>query len=136
MIKGIAHVCIGATDLDATERFYCSALGFRKVFDFMRQGKRVGFYLQVSASNYVEVFHKDEGAAADKGLIRHMCFETDDIEQVSRTLKSQGIQVTDKKTGADRSWQCWTADPSGVKIEFHQYTPESSQITGATCVLG
>jgi lactoylglutathione lyase/glyoxylase I family protein len=32
--------------------------------------------------------------------------------------------------GADGSWQFWTADPDGNPIEFHQFTPESRQITG------
>jgi hypothetical protein len=43
--------------------------------------------------------------------------------------------VTDKILGADHSWQIWTADPAGVKIEFHQYTNASCQTTGADCVL-
>ncbi len=37
--------------------------------------------------------------------------------------------------GADRSRQMWTQDPDGVRIEFHQYTPGSCQLTGAPCVL-
>lgn len=135
MITGLAHVCIGAVDLDATERFYCSGLGFKKAFEFIRKGRRIGFYLQVAGRNYVEVFEMDKGSVPDKSLIRHMCFETGDIDQVMATLKGQGYTVTDKKRGADQSWQCWTADPTGVKIEFHQYTPQSSQMTGANCVL-
>ena len=32
MIKGLAHVCLSATDLAAVERFYCRGLGLKKVF--------------------------------------------------------------------------------------------------------
>ena len=29
--------------------------------------------------------------------------------------------------GGDNSWQAWTCDPDGNRIELHQYTPESKQ---------
>jgi hypothetical protein len=50
-------------------------------------------------------------------------------------VKALGYDVTDKTMGADRSWQAWTKDPGGVRIEFHQYTARSCQKTGADCVL-
>ena len=59
MINQIAHVCIGSLDLDDTLRFYCEGLGFRKVFDFKRDGNLVGYYLGVTDSTYVEVFRMD-----------------------------------------------------------------------------
>lgn len=69
------------------------------------------------------------------GPIRHFCLEVDDIEQVRRRLTENGYEVTDKKLGADQSWQLWTTDPSGVRIEFHQYTDRSSQVTHEDCML-
>lgn len=54
---------------------------------------------------------------------------------VRRCLGAGGYAVTEKKLGADQSWQAWTTDPSGVRIEFHQYTAHSSQVTGKDCVL-
>jgi len=135
MIKGLAHVCIGASDLASTERFYCSGLGFKKAFDFIRGGEIVGFYLEVSDRAYIEVFRDDAVQAHDGCPIRHMCFEVCDIDEVSRHLKSQGCDVTDKQLGADQSWQAWANDPSGVAIEFHQYTEKSSQVTARNCML-
>ncbi|MBI4556394.1 MAG: VOC family protein [Candidatus Hydrogenedentes bacterium] len=135
MIKRLAHVCIGATDLDATERFYCSGLGLKKAFDFIRGGKTVGFYLEVAENSYIEVFRQDELQPNAKFPISHMCFEVHDIDPVRRHLTAQGYAVTEKKLGADHSWQAWTADPSGVRIEFHQYTEKSTQLTGENCIL-
>jgi lactoylglutathione lyase/glyoxylase I family protein len=136
MIRGIAHVCISSRDLALTERFYCSGLGFRKVFDFIRGGAVIGFYLEVSPKSYIEVFRQDQIDTQAKSPIRHICLEVDQIDDVSGRLKSQGYDVTDKKLGSDQGWQVWTTDPSGVRIEFHQYTEKSSQLTGANCVLG
>ena len=136
MINQIAHVCISSLDLDATERFYCSGLGFRKVFDFVRDGNIVGFYLGVTKNTYVEIFRQDEVDTQAKSPVRHFCLEVDSIDVVSRHLTESGYEVTQKKLGADESWQAWVTDPTGVRIEFHEYTDKSTQITGADCVLG
>lgn len=136
MIKDIAHVCLLAVDLEASERFYCGGLGFRRVFDFLKGGERIGFYLEVTKGRYIEIFRRKEAGYHDNQVIQHLCLEVDDLDGVCRHLKECGIAVTEKKLGADSSWQAWTADPSGVKIEFHQYTPASSQVTGANCILG
>jgi len=135
MIRGIAHICIGSKDLAATERFYCAGLGFSKAFNFIRNGDVFGFYLRVAENSHIEVFRQDEIQEGPKCPIRHMCFEVDDIESTVRRLKDQGYDATEKQLGADRSWQAWTTDPGGVRIEFHQYTAESSQKTGRDCRL-
>jgi catechol 2,3-dioxygenase-like lactoylglutathione lyase family enzyme len=135
MIKGLAHVCIAARDLAATERFYCSGLGFRKVFDFIRGGEVIGFYLEVAEKSYIEIFSQDEIHGNGSCPIRHLCFEVRDMDEVGSRLRDKKYEVTEKKLGADGSWQIWTTDPSGVRIEFHQYTKQSSQITARDCIL-
>jgi len=135
MIRSLAHVCISSIDLAATEQFYCDVLGMEKQFNFIFEGHKVGFYLKVSETNYIEVFEQDSIDHDAPVAIRHLCFETKDIDTVATALTAAGVSVTDKKMGSDNSWQIWTADPSGVKIEFHEYTPESSQMTGADCIL-
>ena len=93
--------------------------------------------LEVADGNYIEVFqHPREAVVPDApSPIRHLCLEVDDIESVSRALKTHGFEVSDKKLGGDQSWQAWTTDPSGVRIEFHQYTQTSAQRTGKDCIL-
>ena len=135
MIKGFAHVCLSATDLAAVERFYCRGLGFRKAFDFIRNDQVVGFYLEVSQGSYVEVFQTDQIDCKAKSPIQHFCLEVDDLEQIARQLTENGYEVTPKTLGADQSWQMWTTDPSGVRIEFHQYTDRSCQITHENCII-
>lgn len=135
MIKGIAHVCIGSLDLAATERFYCSGLGMEKAFDFTRKGRVVGFYLKAGGGAFVEVFLKDKVVPQPDAPISHLCLEVPDLDETIRRLQEHGYETTGKKVGADRSWQAWVEDPAGVRIEFHQYTPESSQLSGAVCVL-
>ena len=135
MIKGFAHVCLAAADLPTVEHFYTHGLGCKKAFDFIKAGKVIGFYLELAPDNYIEVFLRDEIECSDKTPILHFCLEVDDIDQTARQLMENGYETTEKKLGSDQSWQIWTTDPNGVRIEFHQYTPESSQITHNNCIL-
>ena len=135
MIKGLAHVCLAATDLAAAERFYCCGLGLKKVFDFVLNGRVLGFYLEVAQGGYLEIVQQDEIDVKAKGPIQHFCLEVDDMEQVRLRLIEHGYEATEKELGADQSWQAWTTDPGGMRIEFHQYTDRSSQITHDNCIL-
>ncbi len=135
MIKGIAHICLAAKDLAAVERFYCGGLGMKKAFDFIHSDQVIGFYLEVCPGAYIEVFQQDAIDTQAKSPIMHLCLEVDDIMQVGQRLVENGHEATEKKLGADHSWQMWTTDPSGVRIEFHQYTAQSCQNTHENCLL-
>jgi catechol 2,3-dioxygenase-like lactoylglutathione lyase family enzyme len=58
-VKQLAHVCIFAHDLDATRSFYRDVLGLDTQFNFLRDGKIFGFYLNCGGRSHVEVFQKD-----------------------------------------------------------------------------
>lgn len=133
MIEGIAHICISAVDLAETERFYCSGLGFHKAFDFIRGDDVFGFYLEVANRTFIEVFRQEGEPGTGAMPIRHICFEVSDIDSIIEHLQAQKYEVTEKRLGADQSWQAWVTDPSGVRIELHEYTDKSSQITRENC---
>ncbi len=135
MIKRLAHVCIGATDLDAAEVFYVDKLGMEKSFEFIRAGKRFGFYVKVGATTFIEIF-ADNGATNDeRPKIKHFCLEVEDLDAVITRLSDRGIDVSAKKLGADNAWQAWITDPSGVRIELMQYNENSAQFTGRPVIL-
>lgn len=130
----LAHVCLGTSDLSRTEDFYCRILGLKKKFDFLRNGELFGFYIELADETFIEVF-KGEDRKADSPPLRHFCLETDDIDEVGRRLREGGHEPTEKKLGVDRSWQIWVDSPEGVRFEFHQYTSDSTQRTGETCIV-
>lgn len=134
MFKRLAHVCIGADDLAASENFYCNLLGMQKVFDFEKDSKPFGFYANAGDTTYIEVFIQSEVANLDRPIMKHFCLEVEDLDAVIAHCESKGITVSEKKQGADLSWQAWITDPSGVAIELMQYTPDSSQFTGRTVI--
>jgi catechol 2,3-dioxygenase-like lactoylglutathione lyase family enzyme len=130
MIKRLAHICINTSSLPDTERFYCQGLGMTRRFDFEKEGSLFGYYLDAGGGTFIEVFSGEPGEA---GNINHLALEVDDIDAAISQLRGAGFDIGDKAFGSDDSWQAWTADPNGVRIELHQYTPESCQLTGRTC---
>lgn len=130
-----AHVCLATADLAACERFYCDVLGGTKRFRFLKDGREIGLYVALGGGTFIEIFH-DPAVRWDAGnALRHFCLETDDIDAVHARLVAAGCAPTAKKLGADHSWQVWVSGPDGVRFEFHQYTPESTQRTGADCIV-
>jgi catechol 2,3-dioxygenase-like lactoylglutathione lyase family enzyme len=129
-IKSVAHVCLKATDLAKASDFYCGALGMKKVFNFTRRGEVIGFYLKASNETFIEVFTAEEVDALGRQCLNHFCLETENIEDLRRDLAVRGYSPGEVKMGADRSFQFWMNDPSGLAIEFQQYTDQSSQRTG------
>ena len=127
--NALAHVAIETHDLEKTELFYCGVLRLKKQFSFLKNGKQVGFYIKVSDRSFLEVF-QTENMPAGKSALTHYCFETDNIEQAHNYLCSVGISTSEINKGCDSTLQFWFEDPNGIAMEFHQYTYESSQLTG------
>ena len=128
MIRGIAHVCFTASNLEASIEFYQNKLGLGHAFDFINDaGKRFGVYLHAGGRGFVEMFQGEVGAPAQNPSYRHMCLEVENIQEAVKALKAKGVEVTAPKLGSDHSWQAWIADPDGNRIELHAYTPESKQ---------
>ena len=131
LIKSLAHLCIKTTDLEKTTAFYCGKLGMEKLFDFTRKGTVVGFYIKASHGTFIEVFQDDQvEAPTTPQNPHHFCLLTENIEQVRQELLNGGYAPSEITLGADHSLQFWIKDPSGVDVEFHQYSERSSQITG------
>ena len=135
MITQLAHVCLGSTNLAQTEHFYCTVLGLKKHFRFLRDGREFGFYLHLGQNTFIEVFEQKQIEVNKLSPIRHLCLQVSSVDKMIDRLRSHGHTVTDKKLGADGSWQCWLTDPDSVQIELHEYTPQSTQITGKDCIL-
>ena len=137
LIKQLAHVCIFAHDLDKTEAFYRDVLGLPVTFYFERDGKRIGFYLDLGGRTFIEVFVKGESSFSESNQINHICLETESLDDLLAHVRSKGVEITDKKRGADGTWQSWAADPNGVKLEIFEYSSDSMQFgpAGAVCAV-
>lgn len=135
LVRQVAHTCVFARDLDAVEAFYRDVTGISPRFNFKRGEDRIGFYLDFGNRTFIEVFLKGESRFTETDQINHICLETDDIDGFIANARRKGVAITDKKLGVDHTWQCWLADPSGVKLEIFQYTEQSLQFSdqGGDC---
>ena len=129
-VRQLAHVCIFTHDVDAALAFYTGPMGLKKAFDFTRGGKFYGFYLDVGARTYIEVFHNDEAPFVKTGQVNHLCLEVADLKAAVASLRAAGIEVTEPKYGVGDTWQAWLKDPSGTPIELFEYTDKSAQFVG------
>lgn len=127
LIKQVAHTCIFAHDLEKTANFYRDVFGIARAFDFKRGEDWIGFYMDLGARTFIEVFRKGESRFAETDQINHICLETEDLDGLIAHVRQQGVEITDKKLGVDGTWQAWTKDPNGVKLEIFQYTADSMQ---------
>ena len=67
---------------------------------------------------------------SEANQINHICLEVNSLDEAVAAIRTKGVSITDKKLGVDDTWQAWTADPNGVKIELFEYTPRSAQFVG------
>jgi len=132
MIIQLAHVCIHTRNLDETSRFYFEGLGLERGYEFIKDGELFGYYVNVGGNTFIEVF---KGEPAGEGTLSHFALQVDDIDQIIARLRTHGYEASDKLLGNDHAWQSWTTDPSGVRIELHEYTPKSLQLTGGQCAV-
>ena len=78
-------------NLNETEKFYCSCLGFSKKFNFIRKSKIFGFYLQINESNFIEVFQTDADSSESEPQVKHFCLEVDDIDKTKLRFSSEKV---------------------------------------------
>lgn len=129
-VRQLAHVCVFARDLEVTRTFYADVLGMETRFNFTRNGRIFGFYLDAGGRTNVEVFENDATGFTERQNINHLCLEVGNLDDAIAHIRAAGVEVTDKHKGCDNTWQAWTADPDGVRIELFEYTEESAQFTG------
>ena len=134
-IKQVAPTCIFAHDLETTAGFYRDVFGIERAFDFKRGEDWIGFYMDLGGRTFIEVFRKAESSFAESNQINHICLETEDLDGLIAHVRAQGVEISDKKLGVDGTWQAWTKDPNGVKLEIFQYTADSMQFApkGGVC---
>ena len=127
MIKGIAHICFHVKDLAVSRVFYCGKLKLRHAFDFLDEsGRTIGMYIHVGGRNFIELYQGDP-KPADGPSYKHFCLEVDDVDSTAVELRERGVEVSEPRTGKDRSRQCWLCDPDGNRIELHGYNNQSRQ---------
>jgi catechol 2,3-dioxygenase-like lactoylglutathione lyase family enzyme len=115
-ITGISHMCVYASDANASEHFYAHILGAAKGPD-PQDANGTRYYF--SPTQFVEVLP----LPADHTLSRMACvaYNTQDASGLHRYLKAHNVEgLSELHTGDDGSRWFQTKDPEGNQVQFIQ----------------
>lgn len=125
LILGVASIAFQVSDLAQAREFYSGLLGYEEPFQLRNPDNTLAqTYFKVNDRQYIEIFpglppNQDE-------RLKHIAFETTDIEALRLYLKSKGVNVPDQHAqGRDGNSKFTMTDPDGHLVEFVQYSPGS-----------
>src|ERR1700727_3450708 len=78
-LAGIAHVAFRVSDLARSRDFY-QKLGFEQAFAFTKDGTTTEVFLKVNDRQFLEMYPQQQ-PPQEIGFM-HICFESDDLEQL------------------------------------------------------
>jgi len=141
MIRKLAHLNFVTNDLSRIIDFYVNKLGLKVKFTLDNgKGEPFGYYFECGDSTFLEFFDQKMASEVWGGTMeelvigtryRHFCLEVTGLDEYCRTLKNQGVEVTNISIGMDNSRQAWIEDPDGNRIELMEYGASSLQLTGS-----
>jgi catechol 2,3-dioxygenase-like lactoylglutathione lyase family enzyme len=118
MIHGMNHFTITADDRAATLGFYCGLLG-------LHEGHRpdLGFpgawlYAEGNAQAVLHIYWDRPMPAGRTGVIDHMAFTASDLRSVKARFDAAGIPYDLRQQRGAGTWQLFSHDPNGAKVEL------------------
>ena len=125
MIEGMNHFTITAEDREATLAFYVGLLG-------LREGHRpeLGFpgaWLYAGGPQAVLHIYWDRPMPKERtGVIDHLAFTARDLKAVKARFDERGLAYELRRQAGAGTWQLFTRDPNGAKVELDFDASESA----------
>jgi len=126
MFNKIHHVAIICTDYQLSKDFYVNTLGLTIVQEVYRaERKSYKLDLAINAHYQIELFSFEDvpsrSSRPEAAGLRHLAFEVENIETVTRLLNAKGVFTeavrTDEYTGKKFTF---FADPDGLPLEIYE----------------
>jgi catechol 2,3-dioxygenase-like lactoylglutathione lyase family enzyme len=118
VIHGMNHFTITAEDRQQTLDFYCGLLGFV-------EGHRpeLGFpgawlYAPGGTQAILHIYWDRPMPAGRTGVIDHMAFSATDLRAVKARFDAAGIRYELRRQAGAGTWQLFSHDPNGAKVEL------------------
>ena len=113
VVKGIRHVLLETTDLEAAERFYVDLLGFKvKNRTPFRDGRRfIGIEQGLGLT---------EGGTGQGGQVDHFAFEVQGVAEFERVVEEAGYRIVRPLGPGPYGLTVYVADPDGNEIELYE----------------
>jgi catechol 2,3-dioxygenase-like lactoylglutathione lyase family enzyme len=118
MIQGMNHFTITAEDRALTLDFYCGLLG-------LVEGWRpdLGFpgswlYPPGGTQALLHIYWERPMPAQRTGVIDHMAFTARELKAVKARFDDRGLRYELRRQAGAGTWQLFTLDPNGAKVEL------------------
>jgi len=125
MILGMNHFTIAAESRDATLDFYCGLLG-------LEEGHRpdLGFpgawlYPPGGKQAVLHIYWDRPMPGTRTGVIDHMAFTGSGLKAVKARFDERGLKYDLRRQAGAGTWQLFTLDPNGAKVEL-DFDPSES----------
>ena len=125
MILGMNHFTIAAESRDATLDFYCGLHG-------LVEGQRpdlgcpgAWLYQPGGKQAVLHIYWDRPMPAARTGVIDHMAFTGSDLKTVKARFDERGLKYDLRRQAGAGTWQLFTLDPNGAKVEL-DFDPSES----------
>ena len=110
------HFTILTDDLDATESFYTGLLGF--TVGARPNLSSAGLWLYSGGKPILHVIKVDALPSERRGVLDHMAFRGDGMEDLIAALKARGMEYRLIKTPEPwQQWQLFFDGPNGERVE-------------------
>jgi lactoylglutathione lyase len=114
-------------DIARSLRFYVHGLGFRKMKEWVPDGRLQWCWLELGGvALMLQEYHKSPGEKLGAGV--SICFQCKDALELYRQFSSRGIQAREPFVG-NNMWVTILSDPDGYKLDFESPTDAPEEIT-------
>ena len=122
-ILGIAHMAFYVSNLPQTLAYYKDFLGFAEPYDLKNSDGTVRVaFIKINDDQYLELFTEPP---KNDGMLNHIAFYTDNVDQLRRYLISRGIPAPGRvRKGLTGDKSFTVKDPDGHTLEFVEYQPD------------
>jgi catechol 2,3-dioxygenase-like lactoylglutathione lyase family enzyme len=118
MIHGMNHFTITAEDRAATLGFYCGLLGLQEGFRPDLGFPGAWLYTAGAPQAVLHIYWERPMPALRTGVIDHMAFSASDLKAVKARFEAAGITFDLRRQAGAGTWQLFSHDPNGAKVEL------------------
>jgi glyoxylase I family protein len=120
MLKGVDHVDMVVSDMDAAVAFYTEKLGLTLRYDGRPDGGRKHTFLGNEKVSFVALEEDPVGSVREPPLRGHLAFAVDDVEAGRKELDKRGVEITGERTDEDgRAKSYYFTGPDGIRLEIY-----------------
>jgi catechol 2,3-dioxygenase-like lactoylglutathione lyase family enzyme len=118
MIQGMNHFTITAENREATLDFYVNLLGFAQVHRPELGHPGAWLSAAVDGPAILHIYWDRPMPSPRTGVIDHMAFTASNLKAIKKRFDDRGLAYDLRKQKGSGTWQLFSHDPNGAKVEL------------------